>query len=177
MSEISRIFDLLEAYPDQNPDREVFAVRSGTSWSHTSLKEYKKNVQCLSSAFIARLQLGDRIATVSNNRPEWNVVDLAAGMSGMVHVPIYPTISIEEFRYILIHSGAKILFVSDKNLHKQLSGLVDEINELQDIYCFDSSADCSNWLELMDDKRNLASPAALRKRAGEVNPDDLFTLI
>lgn len=177
MSKFSRIFDLLDVYPDQNPDRDVFAVRSAKNWKHTSLKNYKKEVHFMARAFMTRLEKGDRIATISNNRPEWNIIDLATGMAGMVHVPIYPTISIEEFRYILIHAGVKFLFVSGKELFKKLSGLVEEINDLQGIYCFDSEDNCNGWMSLMLDKTSLASPDELNLRADEILPEDLFTLI
>lgn len=177
MPELQRIFDLLEVYPDQKPNREVFAVRSGSNWAFTTLNQYKKEVHYLARSLIARLEPGDRIATVSNNRPEWNVVDLAAGMAGMVHVPIYPTISMEEFRYILVHSGAKILFVSGKELFKKLGGLVDEINEMLGIYCFEPDGECTSWRQLLTDKNNLATAEELLKRADSVDPNDLFTLI
>lgn len=131
----------------------------------------------MARALIAHLDKGDRIATVSNNRPEWNIVDLAAGMAGMVHVPIYPTICLEEFRYILIHSGVKILFVSDKDLHKKLSGLVEEINELKSIYCFNTEDGCSHWMEMILDKSNIASPQELKTRCSSILADDMFTLI
>lgn len=131
----------------------------------------------MARALMARLEKGDRIATVSNNCPEWNIIDLAAGMAGMVHVPIYPTISIEEFRYILIHSGVKILFVSGIELHRKLSGLVQEINELKGIYSFSCDDDTTHWMEMITDKSSLVSSQQIQSRADEVKPDDLFTLV
>lgn len=126
---------------------------------------------------MGRLDIGDRVATVSNNRPEWNVIDLATAMAGMVHVPIYPTISIEEFRYILIHANVKILFVSDGILYRKLSGLIDEINNLQAIYCFNHSKSGPNWLDMMIDKSSLSTASELEQRMNNINPTDLFTLI
>ncbi len=177
MSEISRIFDLLNHYPDQDPNAPVFARRDEESWSYFTLNEYKKQCHYLARAFIGNLEKGDRIATVSGNRPEWNVVDLAAGMAGIVHVPIYPTISIEEFRYILIHADIKVLFVSDSLLYKKLSGLPKEINNLQGIYCFDHIENCHSWLEFILDKESLASATELQERMDEIKASDLFTLI
>ena len=177
MNEVSRIFDLLDHYPDQNPDREVFAHRSGSGWKYLSLKEYGKNAAYLARAFIGRLDKGDRIATVSNNRWEWNIVDMAAAQAGIVHVPIYPTISIGEFRYILIHSGARLLFVSNRSLAKNLSPLLDEINSLEAIYCFDRVEGFPSWRELILDKEKLSSLDELTERKNQASPDDLFTLI
>ncbi len=177
MDDISRIFDLLEHYPDHNIDREVFAHRSTRGWKYLSLKEYRKNAGYLARAFIRKLDKGDRIATVSCNRWEWNIVDMAAAEAGMVHVPIYPTICIEEFRYILIHAGARLLFVSDKTLSKKLAPLLEEINTLEGIYSFDHVEECPYWLNLVLDKNNLASQLELQNRKDEILPEDLMTLI
>ncbi len=177
MNDVSRIFDLIDHYPDQNSDREVFAHRSSRGWKYLNLKDYRKNVSFLARAFIGKLDKGDRIATVSNNRWEWNIVDMAAAEAGMVHVPIYPTICIEEFRYILIHAGAKLLFVSDKTLSKKLSPLLEEINTLEGIYSFDRVDNCPSWMELILEKKNLAPQLELQYRKDQVLPDDLMTLI
>ena len=177
MDDISRIFDLLDHYPDQDTDREVFAHRSSRGWKYLNLKDYRKNAGFLARAFIGKLDKGDRIATVSNNRWEWNIVDMAAAMAGMVHVPVYPTISLEEFRYIMIHAGVRLLFVSDKSLFKKLRPLVDEINTLDGIYCFDKVLDCSSWRELILDKKKLASAKELQESKNQILPEDLMTLI
>jgi long-chain acyl-CoA synthetase len=177
LPDVRRIFDLLDHYPDQNPEREVFASRSEDAWSYASLKDYKKNVHYLARALMYRLDQGDRIATVSNNRPEWNFVDMAAAMSGTVHVPIYPTICLEEFRYILVHAGVKILFVSDRDLYKLLAPLVDEINDMQGIYCFEQYADLPCFRDLILERKKLVSAERLSVRAESVKPDHLFTLI
>jgi len=177
LSKTTRIFDLLENYPDQNPDREVFAHRSSRGWKYLSLKDYRKNADFLARAFIGKLEKGDRIATVSCNRWEWNIVDMAAAQAGMVHVPIYPTISIEEFRYILIHAGARLLFVSNRALLKKLSPLLEEINTLEAIYSFERLKDCPSWRELILNKSNIASQQELLERKDSVLADDLMTLI
>ncbi len=177
MDDISRIFDLLEHYPEEDTDREVFAHRSSRGWKYLSLKDYRKNASFLSRAFIGRLDKGDRIATVSTNRWEWNIVDMAAAMAGMVHVPIYPTICIEEFRHILIHAGVRFLFVSNSELFKKLKPLQEEINSLEQIYSFEKLKYCPSWRELILDKEKLASIDALKDRKDSVQPSDMLTLI
>jgi long-chain acyl-CoA synthetase len=177
LSEVNRIFDLLEHYPDNDPNREVFAQRSSHGWKYLSLHDYRKNSAYLARALIGRLNKGDRIATVSNNRWEWNIIDMASAMAGMVHVPIYPTICLEEFRYILIHAGARILFVSNSTLAKKLNPLLDEINTLEAIYSFDRIEECPYWLDLISDISRVASKEELESRTAEIQPDDLLTLI
>ena len=57
---------------------------------------------------------GDHIATISNNRPEWNFMDMAILQTGAVHVPIYPTISKEDYKYILNHAEVKFVFIAGR---------------------------------------------------------------
>lgn len=177
MNGISRIFDLLEHYPGMDTNPEVFAHRGSSGWKYLSLKEYQKNSDFLARAFTGKLEKGDRIATVSSNRWEWNIVDMASAMSGMVHVPIYPTICLEEFRYILIHAGVRLLFVSGKSLAKKLLPLLSEINTLEAIYSFDKIDECPHWLEMVLEKNHLVSRDDLQARKEEILPDDLLTLI
>ena len=82
------------------------------------------------------MKKGDRIATVSGNRPEWSFVDMALAMSGAVHVPVYPTISEEEYRYIFSHAETRFIFVSDDKLYKKLSPMVGHITSLEQVFTF-----------------------------------------
>jgi len=177
LPEVKRIFDLIDHYPDQDNQREVFAFKPDQTWSYYSLKEYRRNSRYLARGFLSILDRGDRIATISNNRPEWNLVDMAAAMSGMIHVPIYPTISIEEFRYILIHSAAKLIFVSDAMLYRKLSGLIDEIQTLTGIYTFDSIPSCPSWKELVLKKHKLSPAKKLDEVRDSIDENECFTMI
>ena len=59
------------------------------------------------------IQPGDKIAMISNNRSEWNICDIGVLQTGAQNVPIYPTISKEDYEYVLNHSEATYCFVSD----------------------------------------------------------------
>ncbi len=80
---------------------------------------------------------GDKIATVSNNRPEWNFVGFGISQIGCVHMSIYPTISDEEYRHILSHSDSRILAVANKELFNKLRHFVNEIDKPEAIYTSD----------------------------------------
>jgi long-chain acyl-CoA synthetase len=66
---------------------------------------------------------GDKIATISNNRPEWNFVDMGISQIGAVHVPLYPNINEEEYEYILEHSESKYVFISSDIIYSKIKDI------------------------------------------------------
>ncbi|UBM62351.1 long-chain fatty acid--CoA ligase [Candidatus Sulfidibacterium hydrothermale] len=180
MAEIKRIFDLLTHAEEKFPMEVALAVKRHGKWETFSTAEYRKNVDAVSMGLLAMgFEKGDKIATVSNNRPEWNFMDFGMTQIGCVHVSIYPTISDDEYRHILSHSDARILIVSDKFLYDRLHHFVDEIENLEAIYTFDLVSGAKNWREIIkqaEGKENQFKPL-LEKKRDAVKPDDLLTLI
>ncbi len=125
------------------------------------------------------LKKGDRIVSISNNRPEWNFLDMGMAQAGMVHVPIYPTISIEDYEYILNHVEPSLVFVSDKQLHDKISPIAKKISSVKDIYSFNTIAQVKNWQEItrlgQENEDRLKGQLVQRKQ--EIIPGDLVTLI
>ena len=112
---ITRIFDLLENARKNYADKTDFlACKVNGQWETYSTHDYYEKALNLSYGLLALgLKKGDHVVTVSNNRPEWNFIDMAINQAGMIHVPVYPTISDTDYRYILNHCQPKILIVSD----------------------------------------------------------------
>jgi long-chain acyl-CoA synthetase len=149
--EITRIFDLLDNANQQFPDKsDALACKVNGTWKKYSLTEYHSIVQKVSYGLLALgLEKGDKIATVSNNRPEWNFIDMAMCQAGMIHVPIYPTLSESDYKYILEHSEPKLIFVSDKNLLQKLQPISGKVKSVQKIYTFNDIPESSNWKEIL----------------------------
>jgi len=122
---------------------------------------------------------GDKIATVTNNRPEWNFMDFGMSQIGCVHVGIYPTISDKEYLHILAHSDSRILIVSNKELYDKLLPIFEKTPSLEEIYTFDEVAGAKNWREIPDLGISKADEFAdtLIARRDDVKPDDLLTLL
>ncbi len=180
MTDITRTFDLLTYAEKHHPLKVAFAVKRHGKWEKFSTTEYRNYVDRCSLGLLAMdFKKGDKIATVSNSRPEWNFVDFGMSQIGCVHVSIYPTISDEEYRHILTHSDAKLLIVSDAGLYQRLKHFVDEIEQLRDIYTFDEVAGAKNWIEICEKGDQNASKLKpqLEKRKSEIQADDLLTLI
>ncbi len=150
--EITRTFDLLSNIVEQHSDNEaILAYKYDKQWHKINGETYKETVDALSCGLLEMgCKPGDAIATVTENRPEWNFIDFALAQTGILHIPIYPTISIDEFEYILNHSETKFLFVSNAELYTKLMPLVEKISHLQAIYTFNEVKKAKKWSEIAE---------------------------
>ncbi|MBD0849194.1 AMP-dependent synthetase/ligase [Maribacter arenosus] len=179
MSEITRLFDFpyyqLEKYNLKN----AFVTKYDGQWVSTSSQEYIDQANAISRGL---LQLGvgknDKIAVISmTNRTEWNVVDIGVLQVGAQNVPIYPTISEEDYEYILNHSEAKYCFVSCAEVLDKVNKIKDNVPKLKEVFCFDHIDGCKNWKEVLQLGKDTSNQPEIEKRKGQVAPGDLATLI
>jgi len=142
---VTRTFDILE-YCLQNYSRpDAVCGKYSNQWVPFSTEEFARKSELLALGLMAiGMKKGDRVATVSGNRPEWSFVDMALAMSGAVHVPVYPTISDEEYRYIFSHAETRFIFVSDDKLYKKLSPMIGEISSLERVFTFNEVTGATN---------------------------------
>jgi len=111
--EVRRTFDIVDQLVEKHNKDIALSVKRNGKWENFNTNDYKENVNNFSYGLLALgFKKGDKIATVSNNRPEWNFVDMGLSQIGAVHVPIYPNIGADEYRHILKHSDARIMIVS-----------------------------------------------------------------
>ncbi|MBK3515958.1 AMP-dependent synthetase/ligase [Carboxylicivirga marina] len=178
--EIKRTFDLLANLKHNiNKDDMLCAKRNG-EWVKFSVKEYSEQARLFSYGLLAKgFQKGDKIVTVSNNRPEWNFVDMGMSMIGVVHVPVYPTISDEEYKYILEHSDAKMLIVSDVILYKRLKEVSKEIECIKEIYTFNDIKDATNWSEItqLGEQERIKWKDEFKVIRNSISDEDLVSII
>lgn len=177
--EVTRIFDLLPFYNEKfRPKPDVLAGKEEGAWKKYSIQEYIDSSTHLAYALLnAGIQKGDRIATISNNRPEWNFIDMAVLMAGGVHVPIYPTISESDYRYILKHAGVKLAFISGKELLGKISHILPEIPDISEIITISKIADVSSLDEWIKSGRQNPRAGDLETVKKSIQPSDIATLI
>ena len=173
--QINRLFDLIP-YQISKYDKEVAMARKESGqWKTYSSRDLKRIVDNLSLAFIkSGIGRDDKVAIISNNRPEWNFVDLAVQQIGAISVPMYPTITADDYNYIFNHAGVKKIFVGDQEIYeKAVEG--SQGMDVQ-ILSFDQIAGCDHWEAFMlsGEGGNLADLEAMKE---QVKPDDLFTII
>ena len=175
--EIKRLFDFpyyqLENYKLDN----ALVTKYNGKWVATTTQSYIDQANAISRGL---LKLGvkpnDKIAVISStNRTEWNIMDIGILQLGAQNVPVYPTISKEEYEYVLNHSESIYCFVSDKEVLDKLNAIKDNVPSLKGVYCFDSIAGCQSWEEVKEEDTHLQ--AEVEKLKDAVHEDDLATLI
>lgn len=179
--ELTRIFDILQNCYENFPDKpDALVNKENGIWVKHSVSEYYDTAHKLSYGLMALgLKKGDRVATISNNRPEWNYLDMALNQAGLIHVPIYPTLSESDYEYILGHAKPKMLVVSDKSLFQKLEPPAKKVNPQIMIYTFNEVDGAKNWKEILEDGKSRESEFKdkLEKVKESIKPDDLATLI
>lgn len=148
----TRIFDLLNRFA-QNPQtigKFRLGYKESGQWKEHSSQDYINFSNSVSYGLLALgFKKGDKIATITNNRPEWNFMDMGMAQIGAVHVPIHPTLTTEEIIYILNHSETRMVLVSDKNLFKKISDSKSQLPLVEMIFSFNQVEGASHWTEIV----------------------------
>jgi long-chain acyl-CoA synthetase len=176
---VERTFDLLDLYRNDYASKEIaLGGKEGNEWYTYSASEYVEYVNLVSWGLLSLgIKKGDKIATVTVNRPEWNFFDLGIAQLGAVHVPIYPTITIEEYKYILEHCEAKIVVVGDKKLYDKIGPLLSEIETLERVFSFEPVDNVENWKVVAGLGTEFQNKQALESMKKSVTTNDLATII
>ncbi len=177
---ILRTFDLLERLQNEFPKKDALVGKINGEWKHFSTNDYVEHSNLLSYGLLELgFKKGDKIATVSNNRPEWNFIDMAMSQIGVVHVPVYPTISVEEYEHILVHSDAKAIIISDNSLYQKIKPILDKSNQINIIYSFDELENVLNWKQILELGRSNINKykETLIDIKNSIQPNDLLSII
>lgn len=178
--EVTRTFDILERYLREFPRKDALGGKKNGDWYIYSTKEYYDKAHQFALGLLAMgFEKGDKIATVTVNRPEWNFADMGMAMAGVVHVPIYPTIGDDEYKYILEHSDAKMLLAGDSKLFEKLNPIARTIPQISEVYTFEEVEGARNFEEILnlgESKKEVFSDK-LQSLKNSIIPDDLATII
>jgi len=171
------LFDIPRHQLEHYSQQVCFAGKEDGKWKTYSTEEYISLFNKASRGLLKLgIQKGDKVAIISNNRPEWNIMDMALLQIGVTGVPIYPTISSKDYKYIMNDAGVKMVIVSDEELLHKVEVVKDEVETLQHIYSFNQIDRCKNWKELLHlgEDGNQDDVEAIK---ATISPDDMATLI
>ena len=179
MQNITRLFDFPYYQLEKFSLKNSLVTKYDGEWVETSTKEYIDKANTISRALLRlNVKPNDKIALISmTNRTEWNIMDIGILQLGAQNVPIYPTISEEDYAYVLNHSECVYCFVSCSEVYEKVRAVKSKVPSLKEIYSFDQLKDCKNWkelLELGEDESNQDEVESLKEK---VKPSDLATLI
>tara|TARA_R110002073_G_scaffold23229_4_gene79345 strand:- start:303 stop:2075 length:1773 start_codon:yes stop_codon:yes gene_type:complete len=178
MTPITRIFDFpqhqLKTY---NLDKALTMKKNG-KWQSTSTQDYINQANAISRGLLKLgVQPNDKIAVISTtNRTEWNIMDIGILQIGAQNVPIYPTISKEDYEYILNHSEAIYCFVSDADIIEKLNA-IKQNTKLKGVYTFNDIANENSWKKVLELGKDESNQDVVEDRKNNVKPEDLATLI
>ena len=178
--EVTRLFDILDYSLEKYPNQDAaLASKKEGEWKKISIQEYTETVNNISFGMLKLgIKSGDNIGIVSSNRPEWNMIDFAIMQIGAVSIPIYPTISQDDYRHILNHAEMKMIFVEGKELTNKLKPIFADTKTLKNIYTFDEQESGYSYLsQLTELGKNHPEPAKVSKLKANIKETDLATII
>ena len=176
---VTRIFDLLPHALENFPKEDSVCGKENGVWVHYSTEQYIAKAEQIAYGLLQLgIQKGDRIASISNNRPEWNFLDMAIHQVGAIHVSIYPTISESDYQYILNHADVKMVFVAGWELLRKIENVINSIPSLRDnVYTFRNLRGYKHLNEIIGMGIANPAPERLKKIKDSITTDDVATLI
>jgi long-chain acyl-CoA synthetase len=173
----TRLFDIIRYQEQKFPQMDALCHKVEGTWKKYSTSEC---IEWINNVSLGLMELGikkdDKIALISYNRPEWNFIDQGILQIGAVDVPIYPTISPADYKYIFNHAGIKLCFVEDQELYDKVAEIQDEVPSLQAIYSINKLDGVKHWLEVVE-KADQGRMNELQQTMDAIDPEELATLI
>ncbi len=179
MISITRLFDFPYYQLENFNISDALVTKQDGKWIKTSTEEYIAKANAISRALVEMgVQKNDKIAIIStNNRTEWNIMDIGVLQTGAQTIPIYPTISEVDYEYILNHSESTYCFVSDEEVLRKVNVIKSNVPTLKEVYSFNSIQGCKHWSELLELGKDEANQKVVEERKNGVLPSDLATII
>ncbi|MFO8054365.1 MAG: long-chain fatty acid--CoA ligase [Bacteroidales bacterium] len=174
---MERIFDILKLYQNeyhQKPDALI--KKHNSRWIRYSAHDYLKYSKHISQAFLHMgVKKGQHIATIMNNCPEWNIIDMGLLQIGAIQVPVYPTISKDHFRHIIAEAEVKIVIIGLAAVYEEMREVLNS-NNIQ-VFCLEKSEGTFSFEELLKTGEKYPAEEKIRELSDSVAPDDTATLI
>jgi long-chain acyl-CoA synthetase len=170
--EIKRLFDCIDHQLQHFPQQDMFAAKENGVWRKYSTAEVAQTVNELSAGLLTLGLSGnnftpegsDKIAIISNNRPEWLIADLAAQQLGLIWVPVYPTTNPLELTFILNDASVQYMFASNQELYDKVMSIKDKVPCLKEVYTFDKITGAKHWTSICSKDADILSQVQVIKK-------------
>lgn len=179
MKPVTRLFDLLDLFRDEySHKQDLFLSKSEGKWYPVSASGYVTLSHDLSLGLIELgVTPGTRIATVMVNCPEWNLFDMAISQVGAVQVPIYPTISEENYHYIFTDAGVAYLILYNQETYSRIRHIVKEQSSIKGVFSIKKVRGVPLWTDLLETGRRSPRSGELEQVKAGIRPDDIASII
>lgn len=173
----TRVFDLAQLQYDIAPNFPMFSFKKDNEWVKISNTEFIEQVNKTSKGLVALgVQPGEKVALISENRVEWNILDFAIQQIGAVVVAIYPNISTSDYSYIFNHAEIKNCIVSSKKLYTKILAIQDDCPQLNSIFSLDKEEGLNHWQDFVAEGQTIPD-ATLNLLRNGIEPDTLASII
>ena len=184
MSTSVRLFDLLDQYRHQFPDKKMLFDKVNGSWvGHTAHDVFKQSQQLAAALIELGVTPGnwtpetqEKVSVLADNCSEWMVLDFAVQQTGGVLVPIYPSISNADLAYILNESSVRILFIANKALYKIVKAIRHEVPCLEHVFSFADVEGVPHWTTLLK-PLSAEQETHIESIRNQITAETLFTII
>lgn len=178
MTEVTRLFDFPHYQLQKYNLQAALVTKTNGEWIKTSSKDYVDKANAVSRALLKMgVQKDDKIAIISStNRTDWNIMDIGILQTGAQNVPVYPTITAEDYEYVLNHSESIYCFISDEEVLEKVRK-VQHNTKIKEIYSFDHINGCKHYSELFELGKDESNQSEVEARKDAVKPTDLATII
>ena len=179
MATITRLFDFPYHQQQYHNIPNALVTKKNGVWEKTSSDEYINLANTFSRGLLRiGVKKDIKVAVISsNNRTEWHIVDIGILQLGAQNVPIYPTISEDDYQYILNHSGVEYCFVSDEIVLAKVNAIRQNVPNLKEVYTFNEIEGAKNWQEVLDLGKDTSNQPQVDEAKNAVNTEDLATII
>ncbi|KEY19645.1 AMP-dependent synthetase/ligase [Kaistella antarctica] len=176
---IKRTFDFAHNALEKYSREDMFVTKYDGKWEKTSTSEFIALGNKVSRGLLKLgIKPGDKIALITTaTRTEWAVMDLGISQIGAVSVPVYPSISAEDYDFIFNNADVKYCFVSDSDLYDKVMKIRENVATLQGVFSFDQINGAPNWREIIDLGNDEATQGEVEDLSKSINTEDLATII
>ena len=178
--EILRTFDLLENLKTYPPKDDMLARRTRGKWIKYSIDQYYEIAHAVAYGLLAMgYKAGTKVITITNNRPEWNFLDMGINLAHMVHVPVYSTLSKDDYLHIFTHSDAELIAVGSPALYKRVAPIAAEIDRDIKFLLFDDADDmmCLSKLYELGRKNKDRFGPVVEENKKNISPDECASIV
>ena len=175
--DIKRLFDIPAYQKNNYPKDDALCAKIDGEWRKYSIGQVIEMSNQAGRAFIGMgLKKDDKIAIISNNRPEWNFIDYGAMQAGLVNVPVYPTISEEDYVFIFNDAQVKAVFVSNGEMLQKVNNIRVRVPSILAVYTFDKIFNTPHWEEFLNYADGVKQ-SQLNAISATVDEHDVATII
>jgi long-chain acyl-CoA synthetase len=176
--EITRVFDILELYKTKYKKDDILCSKADKQWKKYSGDDLINYSNWVSYGL---LNLGitgkDKVAIIANNRPEWVFADYGCQQAGIVTVPVFPTISNNDLKFILNHAEVKAVFISDEKILAKLNEIEKDIPTVKHVIAFDKIKGISYFEDFINSAKQNPQKEKIETIKKSVTPNDLLTIL